>query len=104
MTGTAPHAETSWPFAGSSPASLFVRSRTRDRWTIYPGDAAELVKRLERVRAPAFVRTEDGRIVGYTALCDGPCDRSRPHKWHWFYERSAPFVGMDDCPWTKEGV
>lgn len=85
-------------------ANLFVRARVRDCWTITPGDPAALVERLPRIKAPAFVRLDDGRIIGYSYECDGHCDLQRSHRWHWVYEAGEPWAGMDGCPWIEVEV
>ena len=83
-------------------AILFVRHRRhRDAWTQHYGEAAELCARLDKTKAPAFIRTNTGLIIGYTEECDGRCDNRRPHKWHAWYELGEPYAGMTACPWQE---
>jgi hypothetical protein len=70
---------------------------------MYPGEAAELIARLDRIKAPAFVRTGDNKIIGYTEECQYPasCEIRRKHRWHVWAEHGEPYIGMD-CPWSDE--
>lgn len=84
-------------------ATLFYKS-PRGGWNMVSGDAPVLLKCLEKIYAPAFVRLENGKIVGYTDECeDGKmCSYTRKHTWHHWTEHGPPYDGLDGCPWADE--
>jgi hypothetical protein len=55
------------------------------------GKAADLGKRMMRLRTEATLRSDHGAIIGEVTECDGSCD-SRDHKWHWWYDPTGDGV------------